>query len=180
MAFSFIYHHLLHDWRQGGAEIVSFSPLADEAPDSDADAVFLPGGYPELHAKRISGNGRFLDGLRRAQQNGALIYGECGGFMVLGEYLIDAEGTSHEMAALLPVGTSFARRSLHLGYRSLRHCSPLPFGREIKGHEFHYSTVDRLGDGEPLFRAKDAAGEDLGRMGMMRGNVMGSYAHMIA
>jgi cobyrinic acid a,c-diamide synthase len=179
-AFGFIYPHLLHEWRNGGAEIMPFSPLADEGPDRGADAVFLPGGYPELHAERLSASRQFLTGLRDAAQRRALIYGECGGFMVLGEYLIDADGTRHAMAGLLPLGTSFAKRRLHLGYRSFRHRSPLPFSREVKGHEFHYSTVDWQGEAEPLFHATDAAGEDLGAMGMVRGNVMGSYAHVIS
>jgi cobyrinic acid a,c-diamide synthase len=63
-AFSFMYPHLLQAWRRAGAEIVPFSPLADEAPDPAADSVWLPGGYPELHAGRIAAASRFLDGLR--------------------------------------------------------------------------------------------------------------------
>jgi cobyrinic acid a,c-diamide synthase len=179
-AFAFSYPHLLHDWRSQGAEIVRFSPLADEEPSPDADAVYLPGGYPELHATALAGNARFLKGVNRAAAEGALVYGECGGLMVLGEKLIDASGNAHGMAGLLPITTSFARRELHLGYRRLSHSSPLPFGREVSGHEFHYSTIASQGKAAPLFEAADAAGEKLAAMGLMRGNVMGSYAHVIA
>ena len=180
VAFAFAYPHLLHDWRAGGASLLPFSPLDNEAPSPDADAIFLPGGYPELHAATLAGNSAFLDGLRAAAKRGALIYGECGGFMVLGDYLIDAAGTRHAMAGLLPVGTSFARRKLHLGYRSLSHHGALPFAQSLKGHEFHYSTLDWQGDGEPLFACEDATGAVLPPAGLRRGNIMGSYAHIIA
>jgi cobyrinic acid a,c-diamide synthase len=179
-AFAFSYPHMLFDWQQSGAAIVAFSPLADEAPPADADAVFLPGGYPELHAEKLAASKTFLTGLRKAATQGALIYGECGGFMVLGDYLVDATGTRHEMAGLLPVGTSFANRKLHLGYRALDNDGSLPFGRHFKGHEFHYSTIDWQGAGEPLFQCRDAAGSTMPPAGLRRGNVMGSYAHIIA
>ncbi|MBW3534988.1 MAG: hypothetical protein KY453_07210, partial [Gemmatimonadetes bacterium] len=125
-AFGFAYWHMLEDWRAAGAEIVPFSPLADQPPDAGADAVFLPGGYPELHAGRLAGNRRFLDGLGTAAERGTLIYGECGGFMVLGEHLIDADGHAHAMAGLVPLTTSFATRQLSLGYREMRHAGALP------------------------------------------------------
>lgn len=175
-AFSFLYPHLVDGWRQAGAELSFFSPLADEAPDPAADAVFLPGGYPELHAGRIAAAGRFLGGL--AAHRG-LVYGECGGFMVLGEHLTDAEGQSHPMAGLLPVATSFAKRKLHLGYRRLTPLGGVPWPGELRGHEFHYSTISAGGGGEALFTARDAAGAELPPMGLRRGKVMGSYAHVI-
>jgi len=175
-AFAFAYPHLLHHWRRAGASIIPFSPLADEPPAAAADAVFLPGGYPELHAGHLAASHRFLAGLRAAT---CPIYGECGGFMVLGDVLIDAAGERHAMAGLLPVTTSFAKRRLHLGYRRLR---PLPgalWTNQCRGHEFHYSTIAGEGDGDRLFAASDAAGNELGNMGLRRGQVMGSYAHII-
>lgn len=177
-AFGFAYPHLIEGWRAAGAEIAPFSPLADEAPTS-AGAVFLPGGYPELHAGRLAANTRFLDGLREAAAGGALVYGECGGFMVLGEALTDADGTPHAMADLLPVHTSFSQRQLHLGYRRLAHDGALPFPRHLRGHEFHYSTVARQGDADALFKVRDSTGAALGAAGLRRGRVMGSYAHVI-
>lgn len=178
-AFGFAYPHLTDGWRAAGAELRPFSPLADEAPETQADAVFLPGGYPELHAGRIAANSAFLGGLREAAGRGALVYGECGGFMVLGEALIDADGAAHAMAGLLPVETSFAERKLHLGYRHLEHSGALPWPKRLKGHEFHYSTLAREGAAEPLYSARDSTGRQIGPVGMRRGRVMGSYAHVI-
>jgi cobyrinic acid a,c-diamide synthase len=178
-AFGFTYPHLVAGWRDQGAEILSFSPLADEAPDETADAVFLPGGYPELHGPTLSTAAEFLSGLRNAARRGALIYGECGGYMVLGDYIIDKNGEHHAMSGLLPLGTSFASRKLHLGYRRLRHASPLPFPADLTGHEFHFSTIDTAGDAPPLFEAADTTGNALTPVGMALGNVMGSYAHVI-
>ncbi|CAN0606380.1 unnamed protein product, partial [Ectocarpus sp. 12 AP-2014] len=101
IAFEFAYPHILDDWRASGAELSVFSPLANEAPRADCDAVYLPGGYPELHAETLSTADRFIDGVRSAAARGALIYGECGGYMVLGEGLVDADGTRHPMIGLL-------------------------------------------------------------------------------
>ena len=175
-AFSFLYSHLLQDWWTSGAEISFFSPLADEAPPP-ADLIFLPGGYPELHAGRLAGCQNFLSATRKAAMSTA-IYGECGGYMVLGSALTDASGTAHEMLGLLDLETSFADRRLHLGYR---HLQPLggPFPSPLKGHEFHYATTLRA-NGQPLFTAQDALGETLPPMGLRQGNVTGSFAHVIA
>lgn len=178
-AFSFIYPHLVESWRKQGAEIISFSPLANDVPNASADAVFLPGGYPELHAGRLAANANFLDGLRRLSDD-ALIYGECGGFMVLGERLIDGQGGSHKMAGLLPVTTSFEKRTRHLGYRRLKHESALPWPARLRGHEFHYSTLMEQRDGTPLFEAENAVGEALAPMGLAQGRCIGSYAHVIS
>jgi cobyrinic acid a,c-diamide synthase len=173
-AFSFLYSHLLEGWRAQGATLSFFSSLANEAPDPSANAVFLPGGYPELHAGKLSNNKVFLDGLRTHK---GLVYGECGGYMVLGEGLIDAQGEAHAMAGLLPVTTSFASRKLHLGYRQLKGG---PWSKPLRGHEFHYSTIAHEGLADRLFEAKDAAGNPLNPMGLRVGNVMGSYAHVIS
>jgi cobyrinic acid a,c-diamide synthase len=175
-AFSFAYPHVLDGWRRAGATLSFFSPLADELPDPRADAVFLPGGYPELHAGRIAAASRFLDGLRR---HPGLVYGECGGYMVLGETLTDAEGRPHAMAGLLPLATSFATRKLHLGYRRLTPLGNAPWADDIRAHEFHYSTLTTEGTADRLFAAHDAAGTPLPPMGLRRGRVMGSYAHAI-
>jgi cobyrinic acid a,c-diamide synthase len=177
-AFSFLYAHWLADWRDAGAEIAFFSPLANEAPAGDADAVFLPGGYPELHGAQLAAASRFKAGLARAAARGALIYGECGGYMVLGHTLTDRDGQSHEMAGLLPVATSIGNPRRTLGYRRLGHTSPLPWPAHLNGHEFHYSSGRATG-AAPLFAAADARGEPLPPLGAMAGKVMGSYAHVI-
>jgi cobyrinic acid a,c-diamide synthase len=176
VAFGFAYPHWLADWRAAGAEIRPFSPLADD-PVPASDFVFLPGGYPELHAGRIASAGRFLGSLRRAAADGTPVYGECGGFMVLGDSLTDATGHSHAMAGLLRLHTSFAIRRLHLGYRQVS-ATYGPFPGRWAAHEFHYATVLQA-EGPPLFTATDAEGGALPAMGLVRGCVSGSFAHLI-
>jgi cobyrinic acid a,c-diamide synthase len=178
-AFAFTYPHLVDGWRAEGAEISWFSPLGDEAPEAQADAVFLPGGYPELYAGKLSNAGRFREGVQARAAAGALIYGECGGYMTLGEALVDASGESHAMLGLLPLTTSFASRKRHLGYRKVRGLAGPFAGVDLTAHEFHYSTVVHEGQAERLFDAVDAAGEVVGPSGLCRGNVSGSYMHMI-
>ncbi len=181
-AFAFAYPALLETWRAAGAELSVFSPLGDEAPDPAAEAVYLPGGYPELQAGRLAGNRRFLDGLRAAAARGAAVYGECGGYMVLGRTLTDAEGRRHAMAGLLPVATSFAAPRLALGYREVSQdqASPLgPAGARFRGHEFHYAVPGEGEGAAPLFRGRDAGGRDLGPLGARAGQVFGSFVHLI-
>lgn len=182
-AFAFSYPHLLQGWRNQGAELSFFSPLQDEVPAADCDAVFLPGGYPELHAGRLAANAALLQGLRAAAQRNAAIYGECGGFMLLGRSLTDAEGQDHAMAGLLPVATSFATRKRQLGYRRITALTDSPLGAKgsrFRGHEFHYSMqIGDRGMDTPLFAAADATGVDLGPTGCRAGSVFGSYLHLI-
>ena len=181
-AFGFCYDALMEDWRAEGADVLPFSPLADEAPDPAADAVYLPGGYPELHAGRIAGARRFVDGLQAAAARGAILFGECGGYMVLGRGLTDADGRRHAMAGLLPLETSFRERRLALGYRRARLAADGPLGRTgtaYCGHEFHYCRTLSEDTGRPLFATSDATGAPLGNAGMSVGTVSGSFIHLI-
>lgn len=178
-AFSFLYPHLLDGWRSQGASVSFFSPLADEAPHRDADVVFLPGGYPELHAGRLAGNDQFRAGMNAAAGRSALIYGECGGYMVLGDAIIDDQGVLHRMLGLLPVTTTFAEKTRHLGYRRLSASAVPGWEADMRGHEFHYTSVVKSGEAPPLFHAHDAANNDLGPVGQKVGHVMGSYMHVI-
>ncbi|MEL7216759.1 MAG: cobyrinate a,c-diamide synthase, partial [Pseudomonadota bacterium] len=158
-AFSFTYPHLLEGWRAAGAEILPFSPLADEAPDPTADLVWLPGGYPELHAGPLAAAQTYLKGLRTHAATKP-VHGECGGYMALGEALIDKAGTRHEMAGLLGLVTSYEKRKFHLGYRRAVLDAPLPGhapGAALRGHEFHYSTILEQPDA-PLAQVADADG----------------------
>ena len=183
-AFAFAYPAIVEGWRHAGAELVSFSPLADEAPDLAADAVYLPGGYPELHAGTLAGQRNFLAGLGASARRGAFVYGECGGFMVLGRALIDRAGKAHRMAGLLPITTSFAAPRRHLGYRRLKLLAPSPLGQAgstFRGHEFHFASLVDAGESEatPLFEATDARLQPLGSLGACQGAVAGSFMHLI-
>jgi cobyrinic acid a,c-diamide synthase len=177
-AFSFIYPHLVEGWRAAGAEVVTFSPLADEAPP-EADVCWLPGGYPELHGGRLAAAERFRDGLRGFKGR---VHGECGGYMVLGEALIDKAGVRHRMAGMLGLVTSFEKRKMHLGYRLATLAAPMPghsLGARLRGHEFHYSTIVSQPDAA-LASVVDAEGDEVAETGSYRGHVSGSYFHLIA
>ena len=181
-AFSFLYPHLLQGWRAAGAELSFFSPLADEAPPPDCDFCWLPGGYPELYAGQIAAATRFLDGTRGFAESRP-VHGECGGYMVLGRGLIDAGGTHHQMLGLLGLSTSFEKRRLTLGYREAELLADTPLGPrgvKLRGHEFHYATIADKDDDAPLAILNDAYGSPPSLVGGVRGQVSGSFFHVIA
>jgi cobyrinic acid a,c-diamide synthase len=180
VAFSFVYPHLLADWRAQGAEIFPFSPLADDAPYDSADVCWLPGGYPELHAGVLAAAQNFKAGMQGFAQTKP-IHGECGGYMTLGAGLVDAQGARHEMLGLLGLETSFHARKMHLGYRlaTLAHPIPgLPKGQRLTGHEFHYATILHQPDA-PLASVLDATHQPVAETGAARGLVTGSFFHLI-
>jgi len=180
-AFSFTYPHLLAAWRAAGAEILPFSPLADQAPDAGADACWLPGGYPELHAGTLAAAERFRAGLRAFGETRP-VHGECGGYMAMGESLVDKDGVRHRMAGLLGLVTSFEKRRMHLGYRRARLAAPVPGfapGAVLAGHEFHYSTILEQPDAA-LAEVTDATGTPVPETGSVRGRATGTFFHLIA
>jgi cobyrinic acid a,c-diamide synthase len=180
-AFSFIYPHLIDAWRRAGAEILPFSPLADEPPPESADSCWLPGGYPELHAATLAGAHKFSSGLRRFAATRP-VHGECGGYMVLGQGLEDAAGRRCAMTGLLGHATSFVARKLHLGYRTARLLSDGALGRSgtiVRGHEFHYASLTAAGQDEPFADVTDAEGRAV-EAGGRRGRVTGAFFHAIA
>ena len=132
----------------------------------------LAPAHARLRAKRA---------VREAAARGAFVYGECGGFMVLGERLIDRQGQSHPMAGLLPIRSSFAEPRLHLGYRRMRLLARSPLGQpgtSYRGHEFHYAQLIEPGAAPPLFEVTDASDRSLGQAGAQVGNVCGSFLHL--
>ena len=187
IAFAFTYPSWFAAWRDAGAEISFFSPLCDEAPRENCDFIFLPGGYPELHAAQLANASNFLRGLQSAQKRGAMIYGECGGYIVLGEGLTDEHGKRHAFAGLLPLETRFGGERT-LGYRRARLLADGFLGTEgdgFRGHEFHFVTeIAPVGAlPAPLFEitppdsADEAATTRIA--GMRAGKVMGSFLHLI-
>ena len=155
------------------------SPANIIAVANDANFIFLPGGYPELHLPTLSTNSRFLAGLAKAATANIPIYGECGGYMVLGTGITDASGNRFDMAGLLDVETSFANKKRHLGYRKFTPIEPFFWPGPFLGHEFHYTNVISAA-GTPLFTAYDANDQPLGAAGLRKGSVAGSYLHIIA
>src|SRR5215831_14663870 len=119
-----------------GAELLFISPLADE-PVPVADALYLPGGYPELHASRLAGNSRWLAGLLAFAASGRPVLAECGGIVVLFDTLTTLDGTTHRMAGLFPGQVMMGERLASIGL----HRIALPEG-ELRGHSFHYSRIE--------------------------------------
>jgi cobyrinic acid a,c-diamide synthase len=135
-AFGFIYPANVDTLTALGARTVFFSPLADQ-PIPDADALWLPGGYPELHAARLAGNRTFLDSLRAHHRVSKPLLAECGGLLVLLDGLTDLAGTAHRMAGLLPGTAVMQPRLAALGPQQMA----LPEGL-LRGHTFHHSRTD--------------------------------------
>ncbi len=136
-AFVFVYPANIDLLEQLGARIRYFAPLSDEAVPEDADAVYLPGGYPELHGAQLQAARRWRDSIRDVHARGVPIVAECGGMMALADGLTDGEGRRFEMAGLL---TGEVRMQKRLGGLGM-HAMPTPQG-DIRGHTFHYSLLD--------------------------------------
>jgi cobyrinic acid a,c-diamide synthase len=169
-AFAFIYPANVRCLQALGASIAWFSPLADETLPEIANAVILPGGYPELHAAVLSRAQGFHASLRRAHARGVPILAECGGMMVLADVLVDLNGQGWPMAGMLPGTTRMQSRLAGLGLQAWdTGCGVL------RGHTFHYSTFDTplAGIARTVTHPKQAAGEMIFR----RGSITASYFH---
>jgi cobyrinic acid a,c-diamide synthase len=168
-AFSFLYPANLDLLRALGAELVFFSPLtASELPP--VDSIYLPGGYPELHLERLSGNREMAAALERHVQAGKPAYAECGGMLYLLQSLTDQQGTRAALAGILPGHGVMHPRLQSIGY----HTAPLPGGR-MRGHTFHHSTVDTplVASGRTERAQSPAAGEAIYR----RERLVATYFH---
>src|SRR5262249_31664355 len=157
------------------------SPLADEAPPTDADSCWLPGGYPELHAERLASARNFSAGLERFAETRP-VHGECGGYMGLGESLEDASSRRHPMTGVARHWTSFAQRSLHPGSRPARFLSGGVLGEAgtvTRGHDSHYASRMSAGGDDPSAEVADAEGGRLDTPGGRRGHVTGTFFHAI-
>lgn len=169
-AFSFVYAANLDTLRALGAELRFFSPLADsELPE--ADAVYLPGGYPELHTAAIAGNTGMRDALARFDAAGKPIVAECGGMMSLFETLSDRDGQSQRMFGLLPGATTMRSRLQALGLQAV----DLGAG-ELRGHSFHYSSL--VTPLTPIARAHNPNGRHSEEAVYRRGRLTASYVHL--
>jgi cobyrinic acid a,c-diamide synthase len=181
-AFCFYYQENLRRLRAAGAELVFFSPLADEDLPPDLAGLYLGGGYPELFADRLADNKQMRRAVQAAGRAGMPIYAECGGMMYLAEKLIDLEGRVRPMSGVLPLATRMLPRLRSLGYReiSLDRDAPLgPAGTVARGHEFHYSEIERVDPDLPdVYRAADRSGGERTAPGFAQGQVLASYVHL--
>jgi cobyrinic acid a,c-diamide synthase len=177
-AFNFYYQDNLDLLEAHGAELVYFSPLRDRTLPDDAGAVYLGGGFPEMHAAELAGNRPLLEAVRRAVEDGIPVYGECGGLMYLSEGIVDGDGTRYPMVGAVPGWCSMERKRLHLGYVEVRSkvATPLgPAGFVARGHEFHYSLWDGF---DPSTGAYSVLNQDGRPEGFARANLLASFVHI--
>ena len=175
-AFSFYYQDSLDLLEAWGAELVPFSPLRDPSVPDGVGGVYLGGGFPELFARDLAANTGLLASLREAHQRGLALYAECGGLMLLGRSLVDAEGQRHAMADVVPLDTTLAGQRLSIGYReatAARDALLLHAGETIRGHEFHWSALER-----PALVSSAAYVVDGQPEGYAAGNTLASYLHV--
>ena len=177
-AFSFMYPANLALLEAWGADLFPFSPLHDAALPQNARGVYLGGGFPEIYAEGLAANAPMRLSVADAAARGLPVYGECGGLMYLGETLTDEEGVVHPMSGVIPLRSSMTRRRLTLGYRTAtaRRDGPhLARGEAVRGHEFHWSTLEAV-------PAASSAAYALGDAGDLEGyasaNVWASYVHL--
>ncbi len=143
-AFCFLYEDNLRYLREIGAKLMFFSPLRDERLPKPTDALLFPGGYPELYAKRLSGNTRMLGAVRKALEEGVYVLAECGGFLYLTRELFDPQGYGYPMVGWLSARAFWTEKLQRFGYVEL---VPKEEGTTVRGHEFHYyDTTDNGGD----------------------------------
>lgn len=179
-AFSFYYEENLESLRAAGAELVEFRPV-DGDPLPEANAYYLGGGYPEVYRREISANHDFLEGLRAASANGKLVYGECGGMMVLCRSILDREGEEN-MANIFPYRAELTQHRQGLSYVKARgtRANPLFPGAEIVAHEFHYSRLVPTPSGPYAYDVLRGTGIDGSHDGLIVRNTIGTYMHQHA
>ena len=176
-AFSFYYQDCLDLLEAWGAELRPFSPLADTSLPEGIDGIYIGGGFPEMYARELAQNTPMLSAVRQAARAGMPVYAECGGLMYLGQFLRDFDGVEHRMAEVLPVASCLDDTKLSLGYRTIRALSDGPIlkqGQEVRGHEFHWSRLDREPQGEAAYLIP----EQDRREGFLMGNALASYVHV--
>ncbi|MHB1557044.1 MAG: cobyrinate a,c-diamide synthase [Isosphaeraceae bacterium] len=181
-AFQFTYHENLELLEEAGAQIAFFSPLHDAGLPDGAAGLILSGGFPEIHAERLSANGAMREAVRVAHARRLPIYAECGGLMYLTGSIVDQDGHEHPMIGLLPGRSSMTGR-LTLGYReATAACDSWLFraGESIRGHEFHYSSWTGRGDDLPAALILDDRRVPGGPTpeGACVGSLWASYVHL--
>jgi cobyrinic acid a,c-diamide synthase len=179
-AFSFYYEDNLDMLREQGVEIVRFSPLSDTSLPPRLDALYFGGGYPELHAKKLSGNGRMLNEVLAFAASGRPIYAECGGMLYLSESL-RVDDTSYAMARVLPLSMQMTERLVQFGYVTVEFTEDCLLGRKgtvVRGHSFHYSQIVSQGEAETCYHVQYSMSGKEEQEGFRRGNVLASYIHL--
>jgi cobyrinic acid a,c-diamide synthase len=180
-AFSFYYEDNLDLLRENGAEIVEFSPLTDSVLPENLHALYFGGGYPELHAAALSGNGRLLQDIREFAEANKPIYAECGGLMYLAEKLATIEGQSYPMAGILPVAIEMTKSLVHFGYADVEFAHDCLLGKKgtvVRGHSFHCSRIVAHDPLRCAYRVHYSLSDRKEEEGFARKQALGSYIHV--
>ncbi|GLI47574.1 cobyrinate a,c-diamide synthase [Methanoculleus bourgensis] len=175
-AFCFYYADNLDRLVRTGAEIVFFSPMTDRLPE--VDALYLGGGYPELHAEALAAS-RCREDVRRAVDDGMPVFAECGGLIYLAEQLTTTDG-DYPMAGVLPASAVMTDRLQALGYVEARVVGTTPVlapGSAFRGQEYHYSRLNCAPDARFALELARGRGIDGGRDGLVAQNAVGQYTH---
>ncbi|MHB1957366.1 MAG: cobyrinate a,c-diamide synthase [Sulfobacillus sp.] len=178
-AFNFYYPENLELLGEAGLEIREFSPLAGEPLPSDADALYLGGGFPEEYLRDLS-QPLYLNDVRNRLALGLPTVAECGGYMYLGDAIQDHEGTAFPMVSSIPIRTTMQQRLVALGYREVLALVDNPIltvGQKARGHEFHYSSVEFL-DGQEPSAYMTQGWRRVGRDGVARAYLTAGYTHL--
>jgi cobyrinic acid a,c-diamide synthase len=179
-AFSFYYEDNLDLLREQGAEIVRFSPLKDVSLPSGLDALYLGGGYPELHAEKLSGNRQMLEEIRAFAASGKPVYAECGGMLYLSRSL-SVDGARYAMAGVLPLSMQMTDKLVQFGYVTVeftKDCLLGPKGTVVRGHSFHYSRIASQGEVRTSYHVQYSLSDKEEMEGFQLGNVLASYVHL--
>lgn len=185
-AFCFYYYDNLRLLQEAGATIHYFSPLSDETLPDDIEGIYFGGGYPELHAKRLSENHKLISLIKNLVENKkVLIYAECGGLMYLSRYIHLTNGEKFKMLGLIPISVRMLNRRKALGYREVQLQGDCPLGRKglkARGHEFHYSEIIEEDVEQNLYyvtnNTNNMSGNPCGKEGFFVDNVIASYVHI--
>lgn len=179
-AFSFYYEDNLDLLREQGVEIVRFSPMRDDSLPAGLDALYLGGGYPELHAEELSGNRKMLEEMRAFARSGRPVYAECGGMLYLSESL-RVDGKSYGMAGVLPLSVEMTDRLVQFGYVAVEFTEDGLLGRKgtvVRGHSFHYSRLASRGEVGTSYHVQYSMSGREEMEGFRVGNVLASYVHL--
>jgi len=180
-AFSFYYQDSLDFLAALGAELIPFSPLADEGLPEGARGLIIGGGFPEVFLPELAANRRLAAAIRSAAARGLPIYAECGGLMYLCRAIYDREGRAWPMVGLVPVACRMEERLVGMGYRqgqAVRRSLLFVSGEQVRGHEFHYSRLVEMPSDFPwAYQLEDSRGSR-GPEGYAQGNLLASYLHL--
>ena len=178
-AFNFYYIHNMESLIEAGAELVPFSPIADELPD--VDGLIFGGGYPELFAEGLEKNKSIRTAIKKASDDGLPIYAESGGMMYLSKGITNIEGKRYEMCGIFDAESKMNEKMQSLGYVEMTANADniiCERGWTVRGHAFHYSSVTRSNPGKYAFDLTKGHGIENDKDGMITGNSLGVYTHI--